>query len=206
MKNRKLISVIGLDGSGKDTVANMIYEHYHEKFYKTLRLSNADPLKSFVCKFLQIKEEWYEDLKRNESATFQGKTIREWMIFFAEDCFKPTFGKTFFASCTLKEIMNNYSCEVFIKSDDRYTEEFQSNSAFEQIGKVEYILVIKDESDYSFFNQIDFDHKVYKNKPYLYHLWHFVKGNLEKIHIVYNNDGKKDLNIKVNNICKSFGV
>ena len=204
--NKKtLISVIGLDGSGKDTVAKLLYELYKSKNYHVEKVYNAMKLKYFVCDFLNIDiDDEYEFFKRNNE-TIKGKSLRSWMIYFAENLFKPIFGDDFFAKQTLQHIINHskYGCDtLIIKSDDRYKIEFDSNEPLKSIYQIKYILVIASEEDSMFFNSSTLCTNKVKEKPYLLDLHNFVRNNIENIDLVFNNGSIEDLKLKLENLLQ----
>ena len=189
---KTLISIIGLDGSGKDTSADIIQNFYKQKNIDIYRTSNAQYLKHFVCQYY----------KRTE-ALFNGKTLRQWMIFFAESCFKPVFGKDFFSEQTIKDIdLNSKKFDIFVKTDDRYSTEFNSNLYLQFSFDIRYILIIKSEKDYVFFNSVDLDPNEFKEKPYLLDLHNFVQDNIEHIDLIFNNGSIEDLKLKLENLLK----
>lgn len=199
---KTLISIIGLDGSGKDTSADIIQNFYKRKNIVIYRTSNAQYLKHFVCQYFGLHIQDYEYYKRTE-ALFNGKTLRQWMIFFAESCFKPVFGKDFFSEQTIKDIdLNSKKFDIFVKTDDRFSTEFNSNLYLQFSFNIRYILIIKSEKDYVFFNSVDLDPNKFKEKPYLLDLHKFVQDNIEHIDLIFNNGSIEDLKLKLENLLK----
>jgi hypothetical protein len=194
--DRHIISFIGTDGVGKDTAANIALEYFNKTGYNVRHFKNADILKSIVCKFHGIDEADYEFFKRSK-AKMNGKTLREWMVFFAQTVFKPVLGDDFFSQSTRTKISHyldfSGTRSVVIKSDDRYGIEFGSNCHFEVNGLMKYILLLKDESEYKLFFEQEFNPDNWANKPYMSDLHNFVNKNKEFIILVYNNGSVEDL-------------
>ena len=127
------------------------------------------------------------------------------MIYFAETLFKPIFGDDFFAKQTQQHIIDHstYGCDtLIIKSDDRYKVEFDSNEPLKSIYQIKYILVVRSEEEYMFFNSVAACPNKFKEKPYLQDLYNFVQSNIESIDLIFNNRSIEDLKLKLENLLQ----
>lgn len=81
-----IISINGESGSGKTSLANIIYPHLSNKWKQ---IGFADPVKDHMCKIFNINREFIEEWKRKkENPPGFNVPMREALILFAESCRK----------------------------------------------------------------------------------------------------------------------
>lgn len=128
------ISVVGHEGAGKDTVADML----HTLINDSVRYQHAAALKTITAKLLGISVDDLEDAKRVGLDFWMDvykqpvirtlhieKTAREWLIYVSEEILKPVFGKDIWANAYTAWLQSQPpSVKAVIKSDDRYPAEF----------------------------------------------------------------------------------
>lgn len=132
-----VISVIGHEGVGKDTVADML----QKMIPNSSRYINATTLKQITAKLLHVESIEELDVLKNEEAKFAlyrgkryfmpnmhgSKSVRDWLIYVSEDMIKPFLGQDVWAKAFTVWLSQNPDIDVVIKSDDRYPAEFDSN-------------------------------------------------------------------------------
>ena len=140
------ISLVGHEGAGKDTSADML----QTIISNSVRYSHAAALKTMTAKMLSITVEELERAKRDNDTfsmtidntaglpgTAKTKTARDWLIYVSEELVKPIFGNDIWASA-LQALLKNppEGTQAVIKSDDRYPVEFDfENTVFVFIDK-----------------------------------------------------------------------
>jgi len=112
-----IILLTGKPGCGKDTVANILSAN------QINHLKLADPLMKIMYAMFpnfnyeyNIKINNERALKESPNEVFLGKSYRECMIWLAEECIKPKFGKDFFINNLLERI-DNSNFHMFVVSD-----------------------------------------------------------------------------------------
>ena len=196
--NKKtLISVIGPDGVGKDTAAKLLKSILKEKYNKeSLHLYNAKSLKTFTCRYLNIPESDYEYFKRKDCKILN-KSLREWMVYFGEYCFKPAFGNDVFVNEVIKEIENSLDIHFFIKSDDRFAIEFSSNDKLKEFNII-YLNLQRTDLFFPYTNTSYIsDYPSYYSETN-----NFIKNTDHKVINMEVNDNLEDLELKLENLLQ----
>lgn len=115
---RAIIFLTGKPGVGKDTLAEGLKSYRNIPHYKL-----ADPLIDCMKTMFNVEDEYIEhinqnrELKEQTNEVFLGKSYRECMIWLAEECIKPKFGKDFFIKNLLRRIDQKKFKDVFCVSD-----------------------------------------------------------------------------------------
>lgn len=122
-----LIGLIGLKGSGKDTLVNSLSAKYGEK--KIINLKFANGLKEMLTFYFDIPKEIYEHPTIKEARIVQGTklTVRQLMInigsFFRE------INPDFWVNYTMKQYLalkELYPTAIFVITDCRYSNELKA--------------------------------------------------------------------------------
>lgn len=117
-EKKALILLTGLPGAGKDTLANIFKDLKNVPHVKL-----ADPLVDCMCTLFNVEEEYIKEINDNRSLKelpnplFGNKSYRECMIWLAEECIKPKFGKNFFISNLINRIESMRYKNVVCVSD-----------------------------------------------------------------------------------------
>lgn len=122
-----LIGLIGLKGSGKDTLVNTLSVKYGTN--KIINLKFANGIKEMLSNYFDVPESVYESYILKEARIVQGTrlTVRELMIkigsFFRE------INPNFWVNCILqqyKSVKSLYPISVVIITDCRYPNEIKA--------------------------------------------------------------------------------
>lgn len=86
----KLIGIVGLAGSGKDTIAS----HLCSRFSDTYVHHFADPLKEGVAKIFGIPlDDMYDEVKKNQPHPYWNRSPREILQFVGTEMFRTLIGQ-----------------------------------------------------------------------------------------------------------------
>lgn len=116
---RQIVYLNGPPHSGKDEIAKVMalrYNFVHLKF--------ADIIKDIACVTLGLNRKQVEELKDRKHPIL-GITLREYLIWLSENCFKPKFGNDIFGKFSLTRILQTPSIRI-IFSDSGFFDEFRA--------------------------------------------------------------------------------
>lgn len=123
-KGAKVIILNGPPNSGKDTLANSLLEAapavHHLKF--------AQPLRKLVKAAAGVKSDMYLDrYKDSPHSSILYMTLREYMIWMSEECYKPKFGQNVFGVLLCYSIMQlNDPDPIVVVSDGGFNAEIET--------------------------------------------------------------------------------
>jgi hypothetical protein len=128
----KVISFVGHERSGKDTIAEAVYQNLIIRGFKVKKFANANALKELACKLKSISLEELENLKASNEASWGSDVLtmmsmRDYLIHLSEDIIKPIFGQSVWADVFRNFCKNNSELDFIIKTDDRYEEDVKAN-------------------------------------------------------------------------------
>lgn len=115
---KAIIFLTGKPGTGKDTLAIALND-----YMRSPHLKLGDPLMNIMKIMFNIDDEYIEEINKDRklkelpSDVFHGKSYRECMIWMAEECIKPKFGKDFFIKNLINRIENTKFKDIFLVSD-----------------------------------------------------------------------------------------
>ncbi|MEK0324104.1 MAG: hypothetical protein QQN63_00215 [Nitrosopumilus sp.] len=101
-----LLLLNGPPQCGKDTLGDFIEEHIDA----SISLKFAQPIRDHIVNLLCLDDEReIENLKNTPMEIFNGRTVREEMIYFSENYMKPRFGDGIFGDILVRTIDMWYS-------------------------------------------------------------------------------------------------
>lgn len=186
---KKIVFLNGPPSSGKDEIAKLMairYDFKHMKF--------ADIIKDITCAALSINRLELEERKEQKLEVL-GATIRAFLIWLSEECFKPKYGDDIFGRFMAMKTLNTIYDRI-IFSDSGFFSEFYP-VAYANIGGQNLVLEVhRPGYDYSQ------DSRSYWYEP------HRSDARRLASHGIIQNDGTlAALRAKASRkICKELGI
>ena len=161
MHNKVIIQIGGFKRSGKDTISQMIANHY-QSYGKLVDIFHyADPIKEHVCKLFNISLEQLDEFKNskkklwrfdNYGYAYKDTDFRD-LLTSTGDSFKSIFGDDIFLRLMLEKIEKS-EADIIIIPDFRFAVEHIPNAVTIRINNSD---IINDTDHPSETELIDFD-------------------------------------------------
>ena len=161
IRDKVIIQIGGFKRSGKDTISQMIANHYRSSGKLVDILHYADPLKEHVCKLFNISLEQLDEFKNrkkelwsfdNYDNAYKVTDFRD-LLTSTGDSFKSIFGDDIFLRLMLEKIEKS-EADIIIIPDFRFKVEHIPNAVTIRINNSD---IINDTDHTSETELIDFD-------------------------------------------------
>lgn len=161
IRDKVIIQIGGFKRSGKDTISQMISNHYQSSGKLVDIFSYADPIKEHVCKLFNISLEQLDEFKNskkelwsfdNYDNAYKFTDFRD-LLTSTGDSFKSIFGDDIFLILMLEKIEKS-EADIIIIPDFRFAVEHIPNAVTIRINNSD---IINDTDHPSETELIDFD-------------------------------------------------
>lgn len=161
IRDKVIIQIGGFKRSGKDTISQMISNHYQSSGKLVDIFHYADPVKEHVCKLFNISLEQLDEFKNskkelwsfdNYDNAYKVTDFRD-LLTSTGDSFKSIFGDDIFLRLMWEKIEKS-EADIIIIPDFRFTVEHISNAVTIRIENSD---IINDTDHPSETELIDFD-------------------------------------------------
>ncbi len=161
IKDKVIIQIGGFKRSGKDTISQMIANHYQSSGKLVDIFHYADPIKEHVCKLFNISLEQLDEFKNskkelwsfdNYDNAYKVTDFRD-ILTSTGDSFKSIFGDDIFLRLMWEKIEKS-EADIIIIPDFRFTVEHIPNAVTIRINNYD---IINDTDHPSETELIDFD-------------------------------------------------
>lgn len=162
MHNKVIIQIGGFKRSGKDTISQMIANHYQSKGKLVDIFHYADPLKQIAASIFDISLEQLDEFKNNKTELYRFNTyeepckvtdFREILMKIGNEAIKPVFGSDVWQKIMLEKIEKS-EADIIIIPDFRFAVEHIPNAVTIRINNSD---IINDTDHPSETELIDFD-------------------------------------------------
>lgn len=161
IRDKVVIQIGGFKRSGKDTISQMIANHYQSKGKLVDIFHYADPIKEHVCKLFNISLEQLDEFKNSKKEllsfdnyynAYKVTDFRD-ILTSTGDSFKSIFGDDIFLRLMWEKIEKS-EADIIIIPDFRFTVEHIPNAVTIRINNSD---IINDTDHPSETELIDFD-------------------------------------------------
>lgn len=162
MHNKVIIQIGGFKRSGKDTISQMIANHYQSKDKLVDIFHYADPLKQIAASIFDISLEQLDEFKNNKTKLYRFNTyeepckvtdFREILMKIGNEAIKPVFGSDVWQKIMFEKIEKS-EADIIIIPDFRFAVEHIPNAVTIRINNSD---IINDTDHPSETELIDFD-------------------------------------------------
>ena len=157
-----IIQIGGFKRSGKDTISQMIANHYQSNGKLVDIFHYADPLKQIAASIFDISLEQLDEFKNNKTELYRFNTyeepckvtdFREILMKIGNEAIKPVFGSDVWQKIMLEKIEKS-EADIIIIPDFRFAVEHIPNAVAIRINNSD---IINDTDHPSETELIDFD-------------------------------------------------
>ena len=162
IRDKVIIQIGGFKRSGKDTISQMIANHY-QSYGKLVDIFHyADPLKQIAASIFDISLEQLDELKNNKTELYRFNTyeepckvtdFREILMKIGNEAIKPVFGSDVWQKIMFEKIEKS-EADIIIIPDFRFTVENIPKAVTIRINNSD---IINDTDHPSETELIDFD-------------------------------------------------
>ena len=162
IRDKVIIQIGGFKRSGKDTISQMIANHYQSKGKIVDIFHYADPLKQIAASIFDISLEQLDEFKNNKTELYRFNTyeepckvtdFREILMKIGNEAIKPVFGSDVWQKIMLEKIEKS-EADIIIIPDFRFAVEHIPNAVAIRINNSD---IINDTDHPSETELIDFD-------------------------------------------------
>lgn len=162
IRDKVIIQIGGFKRSGKDTISQMIANHYQSSGKLVDIFHYADPLKQIAASIFDISLEQLDEFKNNKTELYRFNTyeepckvtdFREILMKIGNEAIKPVFGSDVWQKIMLEKIEKS-EADIIIIPDFRFAVEHISNAVTIRINNSD---IINDTDHPSETELIDFD-------------------------------------------------
>ena len=162
IRDKVIIQIGGFKRSGKDTISQMIANHYQSKGKLVDIFHYADPLKQIAASIFDISLEQLDEFKNNKTELYRFNTyeepckvtdFREILMKIGNEAIKPVFGSDVWQKIMLEKIEKS-EADIIIIPDFRFAVEHIPNAVAIRINNSD---IINDTDHPSETELIDFD-------------------------------------------------
>lgn len=162
IREKVIIQIGGFKRSGKDTISQMIANHYQSSGKIVDIFHYADPLKQIAASIFDISLEQLDDFKNNKTELYRFNIyeepckvtdFREILMKIGNEAIKPVFGNDVWQKIMLENIEKS-EADIIITPDFRFKAEHISNAVTIRIENSD---IINDTDHPSETELIDFD-------------------------------------------------
>lgn len=162
IRDKVIIQIGGFKRSGKDTISQMIANHYQSNGKLVDIFHYADPLKQIAASIFDISLEQLDDFKNNKTELYRFNTyeepckvtdFREILMKIGNEAIKPVFGSDVWQKIMFEKIEKS-EADIIIIPDFRFAVEHIPNAVTIRINNSD---IINDTDHPSETELIDFD-------------------------------------------------
>lgn len=162
IRDKVIIQIGGFKRSGKDTISQMIANHYQSNGKLVDIFHYADPLKQIAASIFDISLEQLDEFKNNKTELYRFNTyeepckvtdFREILMKIGNEAIKPVFGSDVWQKIMLEKIEKS-EADIIIIPDFRFAVEHIPNAVTIRINNSD---IINDTDHPSETELIDFD-------------------------------------------------
>lgn len=162
IRDKAIIQIGGFKRSGKDTISQMIANHYQSSGKLVDIFHYADPLKQIAASIFDISLEQLDEFKNNKTELYRFNTyeepckvtdFREILMKIGNEAIKPVFGSDVWQKIMLEKIEKS-EADIIIIPDFRFAVEHIPNAVTIRINNSD---IINDTDHPSETELIDFD-------------------------------------------------
>ena len=162
IRDKVIIQIGGFKRSGKDTISQMIANHYQSSGKLVDIFHYADPLKQIATSIFDISLEQLDEFKNNKTELYRFNTyeepckvtdFREILMKIGNEAIKPVFGSDVWQKIMLEKIEKS-EADIIIIPDFRFAVEHIPNAVTIRINNSD---IINDTDHPSETELIDFD-------------------------------------------------
>lgn len=162
IRDKVIIQIGGFKRSGKDTISQMIANHYQSSGKLVDIFHYADPLKQIAASIFDISLEQLDEFKNNKTELYRFNTyeepckvtdFREILMKIGNEAIKPVFGSDVWQKIMLEKIEKS-EADMIIIPDFRFAVEHIPNAVAIRINNSD---IINDTDHPSETELIDFD-------------------------------------------------
>ena len=162
IRGKVIIQIGGFKRSGKDTISQMIANHYQSNGKLVDIFHYADPLKQIAASIFDISLEQLDEFKNNKTELYRFNTyeepckvtdFREILMKIGNEAIKPVFGSDVWQKIMLEKIEKS-EADIIIIPDFRFAVEHIPNAVTIRINNSD---IINDTDHPSETELIDFD-------------------------------------------------
>lgn len=162
IRDKVIIQIGGFKRSGKDTISQMIANHYQSSGKLVDIFHYAYPLKQIAASIFDISLEQLDEFKNNKTELYRFNTyeepckvtdFREILMKIGNEAIKPVFGSDVWQKIMLEKIEKS-EADIIIIPDFRFTVEHIPNAVTIRINNSD---IINDTDHQSETELIDFD-------------------------------------------------
>lgn len=162
IRDKVIIQIGGFKRSGKDTISQMIANHYQSKGKLVDIFHYADPLKQIAASIFDISLEQLDEFKNNKTelwrfdefgGAYQVTNFREILMKIGNEAIKTIFGNDVWQKIMLEKIEKS-EADIIIIPDFRFKVEHIQNAVTIRINNSD---IINDTDHPSETELIDFD-------------------------------------------------
>ena len=162
IRGKVIIQIGGFKRSGKDTISQMIANHYQSSGRLVDIFHYADPLKQIAASIFDISLEQLDEFKNNKTELYRFNTyeepckvtdFREILMKIGNEAIKPVFGSDVWQKIMLEKIEKS-EADIIIIPDFRFAVEHIPNAVTIRINNSD---IINDTDHPSETELIDFD-------------------------------------------------
>ena len=162
IRGKVIIQIGGFKRSGKDTISQMIANHYQSSGRLVDIFHYADPLKQIAASIFDISLEQLDEFKNNKTELYRFNTyeepckvtdFREILMKIGSEAIKPVFGSDVWQKIMLEKIEKS-EADIIIIPDFRFAVEHIPNAVTIRINNSD---IINDTDHPSETELIDFD-------------------------------------------------
>lgn len=162
IRDKVIIQIGGFKRSGKDTISQMIANHYQSSGKLVDIFHYAYPLKQIAASIFDISLEQLDEFKNNKTELYRFNTyeepckvtdFREILMKIGNEAIKPVFGSDVWQKIMLEKIEKS-EADIIIIPDFRFTVEHIPNAVTIRINNSD---IINDTDHPSETELIDFD-------------------------------------------------
>ncbi len=162
IRDKVIIQIGGFKRSGKDTISQMIANHYQSNGKLVDIFHYADPLKQIAASIFDISLEQLDEFKNNKTELYRFNTyeepckvtdFREILMKIGNEAIKPVFGSDAWQKIMLEKIEKS-EADIIIIPDFRFAVEHIQNAVAIRINNSD---IINDTDHPSETELIDFD-------------------------------------------------
>lgn len=162
IRDKVIIQIGGFKRSGKDTISQMIANHYQSSGKLVDIFHYADPLKQIAASIFDISLEQLDEFKNNKTELYRFNTyeepckvtdFREILMKIGNEAIKPVFGSDVWQKIMLEKIEKS-EADIIIIPDFRFAVEHIPNAVTIRINNSD---IINDTDHPSETELIDFD-------------------------------------------------
>ena len=162
IRDKVIIQIGGFKRSGKDTISQMIANHYQSSGKLVDIFHYADPLKQIAASIFDISLEQLDEFKNNKTELYRFNTyeepckvtdFREILMKIGNEAIKPVFGSDVWQKIMFEKIEKS-EADIIIIPDFRFAVEHIPNAVTIRINNSD---IINDTDHPSETELIDFD-------------------------------------------------